>query len=1194
MAARLGGPAGFLPVTVAEGLSSPSAIRAGDLDLDGDLDLIGVVGGGISWWRHISGNPAEWPQDSLVGGSFAGALQVADVSGDSVPDLITVDATGVLLLVQDGSWSQVRVGTGMTPNQLAVGDVDGDGDLDIAGVGDGFVAWWQAAPNGGADVDFTVRTLLTAPDGGPWDSGAAIGLGDLDADGDLDIVAGSDGAHDANLAWWENLNGDGATWEMHSLTGSIDGVGDLQVVDIDGDGDLDVLGEAAPDQTIAWWENQLVKARSVAFTSLDRSTPDCDSQFECARALSDARQVIAADLDGNGQLDLLAAGTGGARWWAWAGGSWIPRDLPGGSAAAIHAGDLDLDGDLDIVAETRLEAGVVWWENPGDLATPWPEPVQLGDLWSAASTLVDLDGDADLDVVIGTTPLESGAVWFENRLPRGQSWVEHALGAPVGWSSVHAGDIDRDGDPDLAVTTGDRVAWWENTSGDATSFTERAVATGFGTARSVASADIDGDGDIDLAAAASTGGVVAWFENTNGSGTTWQRHNLGSYAGAEVVQVADLDRDGDIDVAATSSSQPVRWWENTDGEGGTWSARTTELTSADLGLADINGDGWKDLLTVSGGEVGWARARPSAARAVHHDVSPAVWVKGQVAPVTRVDLTHLGSAADQPIRAWSLRFQTLGSSSGSPTPTPLRETYQSIHVYADDGDGVFESDQDTELVSGAWSDDPIEFGEAPQNPAIDPGETQRFFLAVTLDGDPHELEQLDVRVDISAHVVGHADGTPAPYYGGHLNQVTSQILLPGDCPTGQFSATGSRPCQPCTPCDDDEWISRACQADADTECTTCRSCPGTHFESVSCGASNNAECEVCSVCRDGTYLDRACALEADTRCLLCDSSCGTCDGPEPEACQTCARDYFRRDGLCVPCAGCAAGWYVEEACSESVNTYCRPCTRCGRGAFEAVACSAEEDATCAPCHSLCVSCRGGTTSDCVVAVDTDFDGLSDIEELELPAPTDPEDDDTDDDGLLDSTEVEMGTDPTSWDTDFDGLSDGLEAGLTEPEGVGTLEDRFVADGDGGLTTTDPDDEDTDDDLIFDGDEDLNGNGVVDVGETDPNVSDLEPPEEEPDAGPQADPAADAGSEDASNTEDTSAGDAITDSGPGETTGGGEAEEEDPARPPPGLEPGCSSTGGRSHQLPWAALFFVMWALRRDNGRWRWTRNRSRR
>jgi hypothetical protein len=137
--------------------------------------------------------------------------------------------------------------------------------------------------------------------------------------------------------------------------------------------------------------------------------------------------------------------------------------------------------------------------------------------------------------------------------------------------------------------------------------------------------------------------------------------------------------------------------------------------------------------------------------------------------------------------------------------------------------------------------------------------------------------------------------------------------------------------------------------------------------------------------------------------------------------------------------------------------------------------------------------------------DTDDDGVDDGDELTGTDPTDPLDADSDDDGLSDGDEGTLGTDPNDADTDDDGLGDGLEAGVDEPIPGGTSDDGtayggtdgdFVGDGDGGDTTTDPTDADTDGDGILDGDEDLDRDGVydgdlpgTDDDETDPNDAD---------------------------------------------------------------------------------------------------------
>ena len=128
--------------------------------------------------------------------------------------------------------------------------------------------------------------------------------------------------------------------------------------------------------------------------------------------------------------------------------------------------------------------------------------------------------------------------------------------------------------------------------------------------------------------------------------------------------------------------------------------------------------------------------------------------------------------------------------------------------------------------------------------------------------------------------------------------------------------------------------------------------------------------------------------------------------------------------------------------------------------------------------------------------DTDNDGIMDGVEGAASCCLDPNDDDTDDDGILDGNEdsshdcaIDPGeTDPCDIDSDGDGILDGTEVGLAAPQGLDTDLADFVADADGGATTTNPLNADTDGDGVDDGVEDANQNGAVDPGESDPAVN----------------------------------------------------------------------------------------------------------
>ena len=75
---------------------------------------------------------------------------------------------------------------------------------------------------------------------------------DVDGDGDVDVLSAS--SVDDKIAWYENTNGDGTSWTTHVITTAADGALSVFAIDVDGDGDVDVLSASWYDDKIAWYE----------------------------------------------------------------------------------------------------------------------------------------------------------------------------------------------------------------------------------------------------------------------------------------------------------------------------------------------------------------------------------------------------------------------------------------------------------------------------------------------------------------------------------------------------------------------------------------------------------------------------------------------------------------------------------------------------------------------------------------------------------------------------------------------------------------------------------------------------------------------------------------------------------------------------------------------------------------------------
>ena len=102
--------------------------------------------------------------------------------------------------------------------------------------------------------------------------------------------------------------------------------------------------------------------------------------------------------------------------------------------------------------------------------------------------------------------------------------------------------------------SGDGVAWYENTDGRGTFGPQQVITTQAAGAGSVHAADLDGDGDMDVLSASWDDNKIAWYENTDGRGTFDQQRVITTQANeARSVYAADLDGDGDMDVLSASS-----------------------------------------------------------------------------------------------------------------------------------------------------------------------------------------------------------------------------------------------------------------------------------------------------------------------------------------------------------------------------------------------------------------------------------------------------------------------------------------------------------------------------------------------------------------------------------------------------------------------------------------------------------------
>lgn len=321
--------------------------------------------------------------------------------------------------------------------------------------------------------------------------------------------------------------------------------------------------------------------------------------------------LSAADIDGDGDLDVLAAASDGDEiiWYENTSNlNFTPHTISDSAngAGSVSAVDLDGDGDVDVLASAYYNETITWYENDGDQNFTL-RTIATGVAAPSSVMAADIDGDGDLDILFASR-IDGKIGWYKN--DGSQNFTLQVISTNAGSSQsvyVTAADVDGDGDLDVlsASFNDDKIAWYENDGSQ--NFTEHLISTAADGARFVVAADVDGDGDIDVLSASSNDHTVAWYEN-DGSQNFTEREISTTAHGARFLFAADVDGDGDLDVLSSGTRRQTSyyglvrstsWYEN-DGSQGFTEHRINTPANSDYSLAaaDVDGDGDLDLLNT--------------------------------------------------------------------------------------------------------------------------------------------------------------------------------------------------------------------------------------------------------------------------------------------------------------------------------------------------------------------------------------------------------------------------------------------------------------------------------------------------------------------------------------------------------------------------------------------------------------------
>jgi len=562
------------------------AVALGDVDRDGDLDMVTAnFGANRVWrndegWRPVAGAPVGFsPTGQALGTAWSTSVVLGDVNRDGHLDAVFGNETGNA--VWFGSANGVFTNSGQSLGStfsagIALADVDHDGDLDLIVANRSLVTGNLVWLNDGAGV-----LSNSGPQYGT-NLSVAVSVVDYDSDGDLDLIFANDA--DAGTRIYEN--GGFGFFAASSRVIPTTGATALTTGDVDGDGDVDLL-LGLPSATDAIYAASLSGAWGSA-TFVD-SGP---------RFGTDACNAIAlGDVNRDGDLDFVVTGSAGHRVWLGdplGGFADSGQTLGSGHGFSVALGDVDRDGDLDMVVGKSLATDEVWW-NDGDGAFS-NSGQGLGGVHSSDEVVLgDLDRDGDLDLALATSISDTSRgnrVWLNNGAGA-FSTSGQSLGNAQS-NGLTLGDIDRDGDLDMAVANHDGNTLWRNNG--AALFTDTGESLGVSLSVDVQMGDFQGDGRLDMVVANLNDDANYVYESSDDTGDMTASWALGN-SSSRAVAIGDVDGDGVLDIVDANDEQPNQVWIGS-GRGTFFSNGQTLGSSAswDIDLADVDRDGDLDIV----------------------------------------------------------------------------------------------------------------------------------------------------------------------------------------------------------------------------------------------------------------------------------------------------------------------------------------------------------------------------------------------------------------------------------------------------------------------------------------------------------------------------------------------------------------------------------------------------------------------